>query len=337
MQSEFPTIKPFTNGITKLRVEVVLATAKSTSVRVKDKLGNSVVVFAEILKLPPHCNLCEEFGHLPLRCPFPRAHSKAPADLASSSNSPKQAPSSKTVAEDYPPPVIGCALTPVLALAEDIPNSPANVSLDVPSQIIGPTFQPSQDQDHVPSAEATSSEGNPSEDPASISPSLPKDPSPSEHQVALAEKVSACANADVTLPSSDHNRNSLNHDLPPDDLKGWDTVNRRSRLPSPKAGPPTSAVSATSSQVAADEEVIKAAQEVLRRKLAEAELVIPPDASTSARKKARRDHRQKMLWLSSSDAALDAVDSLISTNASAAGADSVSGRTRSRSVPPTNN
>ncbi|KAF3559269.1 hypothetical protein F2Q69_00016472 [Brassica cretica] len=93
----------------------------------------------------------------------------------------------------------------------------------------------------------------------------------------------------------------------------------------PKAGPPTHAVSATSSQLAADEEVIKAAQEVLRRRLADAELVIPPDASTSVMKKAQRNHRQKMLWLSSSDAALDAADSLISSDASAAGADSVSG------------
>lgn len=54
-------------------------------------------------------------------------------------------------------------------------------------------------------------------------------------------------------------------------------------------------------------------------------------------KKAQRDHRQKMLWLSSSDAALDAADSLISSDASAAGADSVSGCSRLRSVPPTNN
>lgn len=44
-----------------------------------------------------------------------------------------------------------------------------------------------------------------------------------------------------------------------------------------------------------------------------------------------------MLWLSSFDDALDAANSLISSDASTAGADSVSGRLCSRSVPPTNN
>lgn len=174
-----------------------------------------------------------------MRCPFPHAQSKAPADLASSSNSPEspvgeQVPSSKTVAEVNPPPVIGCALPPILAPVKDIPNSPANVSSDVPPQIIGPTLPPPQDQDHVPSDEATSSEGNPSEDLDPASPSLPNDPSLSEQQVALSEKASTCANADVAILPSDHRHNSLDHDLSPDDLKGWDMVNRRSRLPPPR-------------------------------------------------------------------------------------------------------
>ncbi|KAF2606790.1 hypothetical protein F2Q68_00045808 [Brassica cretica] len=34
-----------------------------------DKLGNSVNIYAEYLKLPPKCGICSEFGHFDLRCP----------------------------------------------------------------------------------------------------------------------------------------------------------------------------------------------------------------------------------------------------------------------------
>lgn len=316
VQSEYPTIKPFSNGITKLRVEVVLATAKSTSVRVKDKLGNSVVVSAEILKLPPHCNLCREFGHLPLRCPFPGAKSKAPADSSASapgSTLPPEGegdhqPVIEPVAADGSPPVLGCAPAPILP-----PTQTPEESSSIPP--VGPELPPLQPVSvDTPSAEHAQSASPAPRDPSTLSANEGSPPDPGV--------------IDSLLPA-DHNHDHSAED----DLLGWETVKRRSRRIT-RAVPSTPAVSATSSQLAADEDVIKAAQEVLRRRLAAAELIIPPNASASVRKKARRDHRQKMLWLSSSDEALQKAETLISADAAVEDSDSASERSRSRSVPP---
>ncbi|KAL0896402.1 hypothetical protein Bca101_080363 [Brassica carinata] len=70
VHSEFKDLKPYSNGIIKLRVVVELGAKKPSTVRVSDKLGNSVLVSVEFLSLPPKCSRCGEFGHLQLRCPL---------------------------------------------------------------------------------------------------------------------------------------------------------------------------------------------------------------------------------------------------------------------------
>ncbi|CAA7034513.1 unnamed protein product [Microthlaspi erraticum] len=70
VHTDFPNIKPYSNGVVKLRVVIELAKKRANSVRITDKLGNSVLVLTEIQKLPPKCGNCKEFGHLVLRCPL---------------------------------------------------------------------------------------------------------------------------------------------------------------------------------------------------------------------------------------------------------------------------
>lgn len=69
VQSEYPKLKPYSNGIIKLKVVIKLEGKKPKVVKVVDKLGNSVNIYAEYMKLPPKCGICSEFGHFDLRCP----------------------------------------------------------------------------------------------------------------------------------------------------------------------------------------------------------------------------------------------------------------------------
>lgn len=69
VQSEFPTLKPYSNGVVKLRVIVKLEGNKASSVKVVDKLQNSVTISAEYLNLPHKCHICFDFGHSEQRCP----------------------------------------------------------------------------------------------------------------------------------------------------------------------------------------------------------------------------------------------------------------------------
>ena len=73
VHSEFADLKPYTNGVIKLRVVVELAKKKPSTVRVTDKFGNAVFVAVEFPKLPPKSTRCHEFGHLELRCPSPKS------------------------------------------------------------------------------------------------------------------------------------------------------------------------------------------------------------------------------------------------------------------------
>lgn len=56
-------------GMVKIKVILQLETPFPPSVRVVDKMGNSIIVGAEYLRVPPKCECCGEFGHLILRCP----------------------------------------------------------------------------------------------------------------------------------------------------------------------------------------------------------------------------------------------------------------------------
>ncbi|KAJ4895971.1 hypothetical protein Rs2_22765 [Raphanus sativus] len=68
VHSEYPDIKPYTNGVVKLRVVIELEKPRPSVVRVTDKLGNSVNLPVEFQKIPPKCSACGDFGHLRLRC-----------------------------------------------------------------------------------------------------------------------------------------------------------------------------------------------------------------------------------------------------------------------------
>ncbi|KAJ4899264.1 DUF4283 domain-containing protein [Raphanus sativus] len=70
VQSEFAKLPPYSTGVVKLRVIVKLEAKRAPSVRVVDKLGNAVTVFAEYLRLPHKCKSCLEFGHSEFRCPL---------------------------------------------------------------------------------------------------------------------------------------------------------------------------------------------------------------------------------------------------------------------------
>ncbi|RID49353.1 hypothetical protein BRARA_H00158 [Brassica rapa] len=69
VQSEFPKLPPYSNGVVKLKVIIKLAGKRASTVKVVDKLGNSVFISAEYLKVPHKCGICSEFGHSELRCP----------------------------------------------------------------------------------------------------------------------------------------------------------------------------------------------------------------------------------------------------------------------------
>lgn len=69
VHSEFSDLKPYSNGVIKLRVVVELDKPRPSTVRISDRKGNSVLVSTEFPKLPPKCSGCGEFGHFKMRCP----------------------------------------------------------------------------------------------------------------------------------------------------------------------------------------------------------------------------------------------------------------------------
>lgn len=120
VHSEFSDIKPYSNGIIKLRVVVELGKKRPSVARITDKLGNSVLISVEFLKLPPKCATCGEFGHLRMRCPgatiIPPAHFSQSAlspqvPLAESSTDPlvprTESPKSPPVLMERDPVVVG--------------------------------------------------------------------------------------------------------------------------------------------------------------------------------------------------------------------------------------
>ncbi|CAA7058379.1 unnamed protein product [Microthlaspi erraticum] len=85
VHSKFPNIKPYSNGVVKLR---------ANSIRIKDKFGNFALVLVEVLKLPPKCSNCREFGHLELRFPSTIVPLAPMAQLLAKSSTPSKGTSS---------------------------------------------------------------------------------------------------------------------------------------------------------------------------------------------------------------------------------------------------
>lgn len=69
VHSEFSELKPYSNGVVKLRVVVELDKPRPSTIRISDKKDNSVLVSTEFPKLPPKCSGCREYGHFKMRCP----------------------------------------------------------------------------------------------------------------------------------------------------------------------------------------------------------------------------------------------------------------------------
>ncbi|KAJ4906794.1 DUF4283 domain-containing protein [Raphanus sativus] len=76
VHSEFSDLKPYSNGVIKLRVVVELDKPRPSTVRISDKEDNSVLVSTEFPKMPPRCSGCGEYGHFRMRCPVPMAKSQ---------------------------------------------------------------------------------------------------------------------------------------------------------------------------------------------------------------------------------------------------------------------
>ncbi|KFK36168.1 hypothetical protein AALP_AA4G086700 [Arabis alpina] len=85
LYTEKSKLQPNRYGLAKVKIVMKLDQKFPPTVRVRDKLGNSVTVLAEYPHVPHKCQGCNEFGHLLLRCPklivTPGA-SQAPKPLA---------------------------------------------------------------------------------------------------------------------------------------------------------------------------------------------------------------------------------------------------------------
>ncbi|CAA7042274.1 unnamed protein product [Microthlaspi erraticum] len=129
VHTEYPNIKPYSNGVVKLRVVIELAKKRANSIRVKDKLGNSALVLIEVLKLPPRCRNCREFGHLNLRCPVPLTKPvlKPPNPLAPSPKVCQKDSSSVSVSGSSQ---VASSTNPTLEKVQEV----VNVSSEISSQ-----------------------------------------------------------------------------------------------------------------------------------------------------------------------------------------------------------
>ncbi|KAG2329091.1 hypothetical protein Bca52824_000271 [Brassica carinata] len=256
VHSEYPDLKPYSNGVVKLRVVIELDKPRPSCVRVTDKLGNSVSLPVEFLKLPPKCGGCGEYGHLRLRCPQP-AHNKSTLDTAN-------------------PPYMGVMTTPpATSVAEKSPllQSEALSPLSEGSARVAPHTS------FIGPVEKAFSSGSTS--------LAPRDAPPHQRKVERSKSLPLHYS-----PTSDQSLSS-----------GWQYVAIRSKVNKNKVlSPPRKedVSPVTSAKFAEEEELISAAQGILRNRLPNLENK-PPDNSTSlSKKQERKKIRQNLYMLSRS-------------------------------------
>lgn len=229
VQSEFPKLKPYSNGIIKLKVVIKLDGKKPKVVKVVDKMGNSVSVYAEYLKLPPKCGICSEFGHFDMRCPTPSIQAPSPKLVIQVSSSSSESPGHNSATNQRTSPK--SSRPPFSRVSSSVSSPPA-----VPDRSLRRSI------------------------------SLPGSPVRSVHSVTN------------TGPSE------------------WVKVGSRS--PPAKAlkskSPPRSkqAKPLSSSQFGSEEELISAAQKIIRNRFANEDGDIPPFSSVADRKQLRKFQRQ---------------------------------------------
>lgn len=249
VHSEFPDIKPYSNGVVKLRVVIELDKPRPSLVRVTDKLGNSVTLPVEFQKLPPKCGGCGEHGHLRLRCLQPDQ-------------------SKITLAMDNPP-FMGVMASP-LSVARNLPivNSAAHSPLSA---------DPAKAASHA--SLAISSEKGSSSKSAS-------------HEFGASYRQRKVERT-RSLPL---NYNSISGHLLP---SGWQYVAKRSEGIKEKASSSQKVVvPVTNAKFAEEEELISAAQAILRNRLANLESNPPAHSTSLSKKQARRKIRQNLYMLS---------------------------------------
>ncbi|KAF8048205.1 hypothetical protein N665_2609s0002 [Sinapis alba] len=243
VHSEFPDIRPYSNGVVKLRVVVELAKPRPSSICIVDKMGNSVLLPIVFQKLPPKCVCCGEFGHLRFRCPSPSISGhgsqqkkdvivgSAPVDFV-----------------DHPP----------------VDNAPVPQGIGVPAVAPrGPSVAHSVAQSVAPSVPGFSK--------LSRSQSLPLDKG--------SESVLSSSNKWIYVAS----RSKPQH------------------VRSTSMKQISSPIHISNAKFAEEEELIAAAQNILRCRLAAVDAKKPGVSSSRSRKHARKKIRQKLSMLDSSD------------------------------------
>lgn len=264
VHTEFPNIKPYSNGVVKLRVVVELAKKRANSVRITDKLGNSVLVLAEILKLPPRCGICREFGHLALRCPTPVT---------------PRAPAQSKVQQDRKRTCV---------------EADGNFSPDILvfKEVTAEAKEPFMDK----------SKGSSAKIPVEVD--LCSSPI-AKTVVEVGSSSNSCASSKSCAASPAFQETPSASKVFPDcEVSGdWNKVTRRSQPPPRSKTVSELALLAspvTSVRFSEEEDIINTAQTVLRNRFkalqSESALVLCPPKS---KKQERRDHRQKLLQLTS--------------------------------------
>lgn len=262
LHSEFSELKPYTNGVIKLRVVVELAKKRPSTLRVTDKLGNEVFLSVEFQKIPPRCSKCGDFGHLHLRCPEPNR---------------KHTPLQRS--EVSPPYILS---VPASSSATDQVVSPASKPGSV-----GKDLSATRTEQHLPSS-PTDGETNLADDSNSL-PVLGLEIVPQEGAELTRSK---------SLPLvSDTSQSG-------DPSKEWTRVVYRSKpsaariLKQATTGPKS--VPLTDVHFAEEEELIKAAQTIIRSRLASVDAHPQSFPTAMSRRNARRKYRQKLYQLSES-------------------------------------
>lgn len=246
VQSEFPKLPPYSNGVVKLKVIIKLAGKRASTVKVVDKLGNSVFISAEYLKVPHKCGICSEFGHSELRCPDRQLQNTAIA----TNNA-------------VPPPAFVASPAGSAASPADNLNTAAQSSTSARAAVVP----------IVPSVSKAFSKD---------APTLTARYSSQVEQKKITRSTS--------LPNSKFGASS------PRSASGsltWIPVVHRT--PPARVRTNTSPVRpVTSAQFDSEEELISAAQSILRKRIAAAEAELPPLSTAKDRRRVRQHQRQAM-------------------------------------------
>lgn len=263
VHSEFSDIKPYSNGIIKLRVVVELEKKRPTVARITDKLGNSVLISVEFLKMPPKCVVCGEFGHLRMRCPGPAI---PPATVFSPLAPP----------EESRPPLAGNGLAPLAGSGVVLEDGSGLAPL------VGSTVAPLYPLSESPSI-------IPHQDPVAVSSSsTPGELSRSVNLASLTPDPPAKENNDVSS-SNDWTEVAYRSKLPPkSSTSGCGSL----KAPNP--------IPLSSDDFAAEEEIIQKAQSILRSRLTAMESKPPEGLPSGSKKHQRRKLRQKIYLMTSS-------------------------------------